>query len=225
MPETDVAKLFHRSPFEPLRLHMDKVMECVAHVRTMFEQARDGDQAGLEELAKTIFKAEHAADLIKDDIRQTIPKTFFLPVYRGDLLAYLAVQDDMADVVEDLAFMLTIKKLTMPSQLVRQVSEYVEMILATCRKANDVSSQLTELGNDGFSVEAIDRVLEMVAATERAEWEAVRRQYALAKALFALEAELAATDIFVWFRVFGLLGELANHAEKAADRVRRMLAK
>jgi len=65
----------------------------------------------------------------------------------------------------------------------------------------------------------------MVATTEKAEWEADRKQYELSKALFALEEELLATDIFLWFRVFGLLGELANHAEKAADRVRRMLAK
>ena len=208
-----------------MRLHMDKVMECVAHTSPMFERVRDGDFEGLDELARTIFKAEHAADLIKDEIRQTIPKSFFLPVYRGDLLAYLAVQDNMADVVEDLAFMLTIKKLTMPSQLVAQVSQYVDKILATCEKANDVSKELTVLGDDGFSVEAVERVLEMVAATERAEWEADRKQYELAKALFALDTELPATNIFLWFRVFGLLGELANHAEKAADRVRRMLAK
>ena len=222
---SDIAHLFCRSPFEPLRLHMDKVMECVSHTQPMFERARDGDFEGLEELAKTIFKAEHAADLIKDEIRQTIPKSFFLPVYRGDLLAYLAVQDNMADAVEDLAVMLTIKRLTMPAQLVDQVFAYLGKILQTCQKANDVSGALTVLGADGFSGEAIDRVLEMVAATERAEWEADRKQYELAKALFSLEKELPATDIFLWFRVFGLLGELANHAEKAADRVRRMLAK
>lgn len=222
---SDVNNLFRRSPFEPLRLHMDKVMECVSHTGPMFERARDGDCEGLEELAKTIFKAEHAADLIKDEIRQTIPKSFFLPVYRGDLLAYLAIQDNMADAVEDLAFMLTIKKLTIPAQLVDQVFAYLDKILQTCEKADDVSKTLTMLGNDGFSGEAIDRVLEMVAATERAEWEADRKQYELAKALFAMEKDLPATDIFLWFKIFGLLGELANHAEKAADRVRRMLAK
>ncbi|MHC4091785.1 MAG: DUF47 family protein, partial [Planctomycetota bacterium] len=60
---------------------------------------------------------------------------------------------------------------------------------------------------------------------EKAEWEADRKQYELSQALFALEDKLAATDIFLWFRIFGELGALANHAEKTADRVRRMLAK
>ena len=65
-----------------------------------------------------MFKAEHAADMIKDDIRRTIPKRFFLPVYRGDLLGYVKLQDDMADSVEDIAVLLTIKKLTLPPSLV-----------------------------------------------------------------------------------------------------------
>ncbi len=220
-----IADLFRQSPFGPLRHHMDKVMECVAQVNPMFVSVRDGDFDHLERLAKTIFKVEHRADIIKDEIRQTIPKSFFLPVYRGDLLGYLALQDNMADVVEDLAFMLTIKQLVMPPHLVGQAFEYVEKVLWTCEKANDVSKELTVLVDAGFSSEAVERVLEMVATTEKAEWEADRKQYELSKALFALEEELRATDIFLWFRVFGLLGELANHAEKVADRVRRMLAK
>ena len=220
-----IAELFRQSPFGPLRHHMDKVMECISHVEPMFERVRNDDREGLEALAKIIFKIEHQADIIKDEIRQTIPKSFFLPVYRGDLLGYLAVQDNMADSVEDLAFMLTIKRLRMPAVLVGQVFEYVEKILWTCEKANDVSKELTVLVDNGFGGEAIERTLKMVATTEKAEWEADRKQYELSKALFALEKELLATDIFLWFRVFGLLGELANHAEKAADRVRRMLAK
>ncbi len=220
-----IVEMFRESPFAPLRHHMDKVMECVAQVGPMLERVRDGDAAGLDKLARASFKLEHEADIIKDKIRQTIPKSFFLPVYRGDLLGYLAIQDNMADTAEDLAVMLTIKKLVMPETLTGRVFEYLDKILWTCQKANDVSQELTVLVESGFGGKAVDRLLGMVATTEKAEWEADRKQYDLSKALFALEDDLRATDIFLWFRVFGLLGELANHAEKSADRVRRMLAK
>ena len=220
-----IGELFRQSPFEPLRLHMDKVMECVSYVKPMFERARDQDYDGLDKLVRTVFKQEHKADIIKDEIRQTIPKSFFLPVYRGDLLGYLALQDDMADSVEDVGVLLTIKRLVMPPQLVAQVFEYLDKILWAANKAYDVSKQLTVLVEKGFNGEEVERVLEMVATTERAEWEADRKQYELSQALFALEDELKPTDILLWFRVFAVLGELANHAEKAADRVRRMLAK
>ena len=86
-------------------------MECVKFVKPMFEAVRDGQYDGLQEIAKQVFKAEHEADIVKDEIRRTIPKRFFLPVYRGDLLGYLKLQDDMADSVEDVAVLLTIKNL------------------------------------------------------------------------------------------------------------------
>ena len=114
---SSIAELFGKSPFEPLRQHMNKVMECVSHVKPMFEYVRNQDYDGLEQLAKTIFKLEYQADIIKDEIRQTIPKSFFLPVYRGDLLGYLAQQDNMADAAEDIAVLLTIKKLVLPDAI------------------------------------------------------------------------------------------------------------
>jgi uncharacterized protein Yka (UPF0111/DUF47 family) len=64
----------------------------------------------------------------------------------------------------------------------------------------------------------------MVAEVETREWEADRLQYTLSQQLFALEEELKPTDIFLWFRVYGELGQLANFAEKTGDRLRRMLS-
>ncbi len=120
-----IKTLFKESPFEPLRYHMKTVMECVAFVRPMFEAVRDERRQDLLDLTKKVFKMEHLADIIKDEIRQTIPKRFFLPVYRGDLLGYLKLQDDMADSVEDLAVLLTLKELSLPRPLVDPTFEYV----------------------------------------------------------------------------------------------------
>jgi hypothetical protein len=72
--------------------------------------------------------------------------------------------------------------------------------------------------------EESEHAIEMVAAVEKAEWEADRLQYTLSQKLFTLEDELKATDIFLWFRIIGELGQLANFAEKSGDRLRRMLS-
>ena len=63
----------------------------------------------------------------------------------------------------------------------------------------------------------------MLAEAEQAEWEADKLQYQLAQKLFAREDEMKATDIFLWSGVFRELGALANHADKTAERLRRML--
>ena len=220
----DIKSLFKVSPFEPLREHLAKVMECVAKVRPMFEALRNGDYEKLESLADDVFKAEHQADIIKNEIRQGIPRTFFLPVFRGDLLGYLKLQDDMADAAEDLAVLLTIKRLQWPEPLNDAIFDYVDKILCVCEKTKAMSDHLPTLVEHNFDDAVVEQALEMVRTIEKAEWEADRINYALAKALFAEEDRMKATDIFLWSKVFGELGQLANYAENIGDRLRRMLA-
>lgn len=219
-----IKKLFRESPFEPLRYHMKSVMECVDFVRPMFEALRDAQYDKLQKLAKKVFKAEHKADIVKNDIRRTIPKRFFLPVYRGDLLGYVKLQDDMADSVEDVAVLLTIKRLTLPSQLVERTFEYVSKVEEVCRRTLAVADYLPTLVEGDMVGADAEHALSLVADVEKAEWEADRLQYTLSQKLFALDEEMKPTDIFLWFRVFGELGQLANAAEKTGDRLRRMLS-
>ncbi len=219
-----IQDMFRESPFEPLRHHMKSVMECVAFVRPMFEAVRDGEFEGLRELANKVFKAEHLADIIKSDIRQTIPKRFFLPVYRGDLLGWVKLQDDMADAVEDIAVLLTIKRLALPAVLVDATFEYVTKIEDVCRQSLALTDYLPTLVEGDMVGAEAEHALLLVAHLEKTEWEADRLQYTLSQSLFTLEDEMKPTDVFLWFRIFGELGQLANFAEKTGDRLRRMLA-
>ncbi len=221
---SSLEEMFETSPFEPLLHHFRKVQECVLLVRPMFEAARDGDGDKLEELADRVFKTEHQADIIKDEIRQVIPRSFFLPVYRGDLLGYLKLQDNMADSVEDLAVLLTIKRLKMPPKLSDETFAYVNTILRVCEKAYRMSESIRDLVAKGFHADRAAGVMEMIHSVEHAEWEADKAQYSLSKSLFALEDEIKPTDLMLWWRIFLELGQLANHAEKTADRLRRMLS-
>lgn len=219
-----IEELFRRSPFEPLRHHMQAVMECVGIVRPMLEALRDGRYEDLQELAKKVFKMEHEADKIKDDIRRTVPKRFFLPVYRGDLLGYLKLQDDMADSVEDIAVLLTIKKLVLPPLLVEPTFEYLAKVEEVCKGTYEISEFFPTLVEGDMVGAEAQQALKMVADVETREWEADRLQYTVSQKLFSLEEEMKPTDIFLWFRIYGELGQLANFAEKTGDRLRRMLS-
>ncbi|HNO76641.1 MAG TPA: TIGR00153 family protein [Phycisphaerae bacterium] len=214
---------FRHSPFQPLKVQLDAVMRCVSLVKPLFEAVREGKFDTLESITKDIFKTEHAADVIKDEIRQTIPKTFYLPVFRGDLLGHVKLQDDMADAAEDVAFLLTVKNLTLPAAISDLTMDYVDSILNVCNLAQGLNDPLEEAVHQGFPHDKVENVLALVAKVERAEWESDRKQYKLSKALFALENEVSCLDIMLWFKVFGELGQLANSAESLADRVRRML--
>ena len=76
-----------------------------------------------------------------------------------------------------------------------------------------------------FGGPRVEEVMGLVREAEHGEWVADKMQYKLAQHLFALEDELKATDIYLWSGIFQNLGALANHADKTAERLRRMLAR
>ncbi len=203
---------------------MKTVMQCVSFVRPLFEAVRDGRYDDLADVAKKVFKMEHKADIIKDEIRQTIPKRFFLPVYRGDLLGYVKLQDDMADSVEDLAVLLTLKELHLLGPLVEPTFEYVAKVEDVCAQARGIGDYLPTLVEGDLVGKEAEHTLALIADVEKAEWEADRLQYTLSKKLFSLEDDMKPADVLLWFRIFGELGQLANFAEKTGDRLRRMLS-
>ncbi len=213
-----------QSPFEPLAEHMVHVRKCVAFVLPMFECVRDGDYDRLRELTVSVFAAEHEADKVKTRIRDSIPTTFSLPVFRGDLLALVHVQDDLADAAEDIAVQLTIKRIELPASLVDDALEYVRQAISVCEKLYEALDHLKDVVATSFRGPHIKELMERVAEAEREEWVTDKMQYRLAQKLFALEDEIRPTDIFLWSAIFQNIGALANHADKTGERLRRMLA-
>lgn len=216
---------FQESPFGPLSEHMGKAKACVVLVEPMFECVRKRDFEGLQRITSQVYKLEHEADTIKNEIRRRIPKNFFLPIYRGDLLAFLKMQDDIPDGVEDLAVLLTIKQLALPEAIADDVMEYVKQVVKVCELLFQCTDQLTDLVDEDFGGKRAEQIFEVVAMADHAEWQADKIQFTLAQKLFALEDEIRATDIFLWSNVFMELGRLANHADKTGERLRRMLVK
>jgi len=214
-----------QSPFEPLAEHMKYVRACVDLVMPMFDCVRAGEHERLRQLTEEVFKTEHEADKVKAEIRKTVPTAFSLPVYRGDLLAFVHVQDDLADTAEDLAVQLTIKQLDMPAALADDILAYVRQVLKVCEKLYEAMGLLRDVEEADFAGPRGKHALALVGEAEHEEWVADKLQYKLAQQLFALEDELKPTDIFLWSGIFQNLGALANHADKTAERLRRMLAR
>jgi predicted phosphate transport protein (TIGR00153 family) len=217
---------FAESPFGPLCEHMEKVKECVALVAPMFESLLAGNWSELEERSQLIFRIEHEADKIKNKIREVMPRAFSLPVFRGDLLAYLKLQDAMADTAEDIGVVLTLKRLSMPSEMVEGLRSYVAKVVEVCEILFRCTDQLADLRESDLGGSRVREIMELVAQAEHAEWESDKEEYSLSKRLFALDdSAMHPTDIYLWSKVFMELGKLANHADKTAERLRRMISR
>ena len=94
---------------------MDKVASCLAELPSLFKAFLKQDAQKIEEISLKISQLEHEADLTKNDIRNHLPKSLFLPLDRGALLEILALQDTLADQAEEVAMCMRLSPLELPS--------------------------------------------------------------------------------------------------------------
>ncbi|MDG2201542.1 MAG: TIGR00153 family protein [Phycisphaerales bacterium] len=220
-----VAKLFGRSPLTPLQVHMEQVEECVNGIVEILE----GFMAGMShdvicEKAKHVSKLEHNADLVKNDIRNSLPRGLFMQVDRATLMAMLADQDSIADKAEDIGVLLTFKELPLIDPLKEHFSDFIEKNVQAFRVVRKIIADLDELAEMGFGGEEASRVEQMVDQVALFEHEADVIQREMLQALFANEDDLSKGEFLLWRNLLRDIGGLSNYSEKLANRVRIMLA-
>jgi len=220
-----IIGLFAKSPFGPITEHGQKVEACVRMIPDLFKSLEKGDYDGVVAASETLSNLEHQADLIKNEIRNHLPRSILLPVDRADLLRLLKEQDGIADAAEDVAVLLSMRRLPVPEGIHELLFAMVEKVMEACSLTFEVINQLESLVAASFGGDAAQRVLGMVEEVGVKEWEADRAQMAVSKAIFAREKDLDPVSIVMWTRVLVQLGWLADHAENTCDHVRMMISK
>ena len=176
-------------------------------------------------MARQISKKEHEADIIKNEIRNHLPKSIFLPVSRTDILNFLKEQDAIADDVEDVAVLLTVRKTHVPSQIRNELFTFLDKVLETFELTIQVTGELKLLLESSFGAAEIEKVLKLVEKIGHAEWETDRFQFQLAQKMFEMEEELSAGDIIILLNVFRQVARLADHAQNVGELLRLMISK
>lgn len=213
-----------KSPFGPIQAHMDKVYETALVLPSFFEAFLGGDEAKSHEIRKAILLMEHEADLLKNDIRDNLPKSMFLPVDRRDLLSLLHHQDAIADLAEDIVIVATLQdNLQLPNDLQAPFLATVDQSLQTCKKAKKLVGEMQNLLASSFGGEEASKVLRMIDSIGEAEYKVDKQVYALAKDLYRREEEIGVTSLLLWQKMLQLVGRLANSAESIGDHLRLML--
>jgi predicted phosphate transport protein (TIGR00153 family) len=220
-----IFELFAKSPFGPLQDHMRKALECANLIPDLFRALEDGEDEKFKDLSDLIQKKEFEADTIKNNIRGDLPKTIFTPVDRRDLLEILAIQDSISDVAEDVMVLLNMKKLNISENMRNELWAFIGQVMKTLDQFGRVGEELDELMEASFGGAEAGKVTEMIDSLGKEEYEADRLQHALLKKLLSMEDELGALDIVMWMKVLKAVGDIANNAEKTANRIRLFLSK
>ncbi len=219
-----LANLLARNPLPKVGDLMGEVIRTSDRVQDLIALLGEGDQKGVERLAKEISTMEGKADDAKNAARSKMPVRLLMPVDRRDVLKLISEIDGIADCAEDVGVLLTIRPLTVPEGMKPVLDLFVERVLDTIKEAAKLIDLIDDLVESGFAGPPAERVLEQSAILGRAEHEADKLQDQCAKALFKAEDSMPPTAVFMWTKVLNKIGDMANHAENVGDQFRLFVA-
>lgn len=216
--------LFAKSPFTPFLEMADRVEECTNQVPVLFDAFFEGNYDQIREISEQISHLEHEADVAKTKVRDSLPRSIFLPVDRRDLLDVLSSLDAIADCAEDVGILFTLRRMEPHEELVPALKSLVRRVMATVQKALEIVRQMEVLAEVGFTGREAERVRDLIDELGRLEHEADIVQDDLARRLFEIEDKIKPGSLFVWNKIFNKVGDMANHAEKCGNRLRLFFA-
>lgn len=219
----NIISVFGRSPFVPLQMHMEKVVECVEQVPIILTVYRQGDSKEVESIANKVSKLEHKADQIKHDIRNSLPRGLFMPVDRNKLLEILALQDGIANRAEDATVLLTFKQAKSFDGFDTAFDVFTEKCLETFNLSRSIIEELDELLETGFGGLEANKVNEMIDQVALKEHEADVSQKELVRLLLSNEDNISNGDFFLWTRVIKQISGIADKSDKLAATIRNTL--
>jgi len=218
------ANLFGKSPFSALQGHMRVVLECVHEIPKLFEALAKGDHQQVVAVKDVIFDREEEADRIKNEMRNRLPKSLFMPVDRRDLLEVLQMQDSIADTAQDIAGLLVERPMDLPEFMQEPMLALTQRCVDVCEMSAKIIEELDELLAMGFRGREATRVEEMVTALNKLEDETDQLGLELSRRLFQHEDEIKPVSVMMWYQLIQWVGDLADYAEKVGDRLRLMIA-
>lgn len=219
----NIARLFGKSPFAPLQSHMKKVALCIDRLSDMFSAWPKMDMERLDKLSADLSRMENEADISKNDIRNHLPKSLFLPIDRGHFLEILSVQDSIADKAEDIGILLTLRPLENFQNFQSDIIAFFKKNERVFLEAKHIIEEIDELLESSFGGIEAEKVKTMVEQTAHKEASTKQMQMTLTKELFRYADAMNAPAFHLWLRLIEEVGAISHLSERLANRIRMVL--
>ncbi len=221
-----LGKLAKRVLFEPpslklLRKHAEKVQ---ATLEKLIESIGDY-AAGREIDYERISHLEYEADLAKQEIRSSLPRSdLFLPVARSDLLEFLWQQDKIADNCQDAAGLLALMRVELTPQMEAKFRELAEILRKGTREYASLIEKMGEVLESSPTPERVRELWNLIDKLNLIEHEADLAEMALIKMAYAAE-DMDSFQRYHLVQIALKLGSIADHMQNAGGRLRIMTAR
>lgn len=219
-----IFDLFRKSPFVALGEMMKEVVECTDRVPALYEAFISGDGENRDRIAKEISDHEYKTDIIKTEIRQSLPSSIFMPVARGDILQIITSMDAIADTAEDLGILMTFKNIIVPDNIKEELRKFAKIVVDVVNLAKQVIDELDMLKEANFGGPEAKTVSDLLDKINETEHETDKFQYSLTKAVLNSPKEIDCASLVLWLKILEVTGGIANAAKKMGNRIRLVIS-
>ena len=185
-----IQDLFGKSPFGPSVEHTKKVHECVEMLKPLMEALVNEEYEEIRKIQDKISRLEYEADTIKHDVREHLPRRYFMPVERVELERFISSQDKIADKVEDFAVILTLRKTKIHPDIMDKFFDFLAQIFQVTGTLLGAAVELKNLAEVSFSGAEAQHVLDILQGLNDEEWKADRKARSLSRDIYRLEDQV-----------------------------------
>ena len=217
-----LVQLFYKTPFENLVKHAEMVKKCAHMLFKATEFYLDGDIEQFDEMTEKVALLESSADKIKRNTRNHLPRGLLMPVEKFQFLEYLREQDKVLGRVEEALYWLSYRSSDLPLGIAEDLLDLVKGVVSPIEKLAELAEGAWNYFRNGREQ---DRVLLKRTVRDISQWEseADLLERELIKRVF-LEIQ-EPMEAFHLIKLIGIIGQIADHAEDAGDRMRAMVAR
>ncbi len=220
-----IDELFGKSPISPLQKHMSSVHSCISELKGFMVAIHEKNWITAAEIRNIIGHKEGEADILKKELRLSLPSTFMMPFSRRDLLDLLLIQDSIANITKDVSGLMISRKMTLPDEIFDDVIKLTDVCIKISATALNAVNELDGLLETAFGNHERKVVNSIIKDINELESKSDKIQHEIRDKLFSLEEELPAVDVMFYYRAIEWLGELADAAQKVGSRLEVLLAK
>ena len=219
MASTGFSDIIRKSPFGPIKAHMEVSKNITEELINFLESAVNSDWNKATESRKVISQLENEADVLKAETRGLLTKSLFLAVPREDILDLIRLADDIPNTVKDISGLMIGRQMEIPAEIATSFMLFANESASITNAAGEAVDHIDELVQFSFGGNAADKMQDLIAKLDLLENKNDQTEVTLRAELFAIEKDLPPVNVMFLYDIINKIGELSDRSQQVGHRI------
>ena len=219
MKSTGLTDIIKKSPFGPIKAHMEVSNSSAEELINFIESAINLDWNKATKSRKSILELENEADALKAETRSLLTKSLFLAVPREDILDLIKLADEIPNTVKDISGLMIGRQMEIPSEIAPSFLLFAKEAAAIILSASEAIKYIDEVFQFSFGGNAANKMQELIEELNCLENKNDQSEITLRAELFLIEENLQPVNVMFLYNIINKIGELSDKAEQVGHRI------